>query len=246
MIKNLMLKGQKTKHGAHWRKDEERVLVIGDTHFPFDYLPYLDFLIDTYIRFNCTRVVHAGDCGDHHALSFHDSDPSLQSAGDEQLTAMKHFARYYKVFPEMDVLWGNHSRMVSRKAFKGGITSNWIKDYNEFFNVPNWKYHHELEIDGVLYIHGEGGTARTKAKNDLQSVVQGHIHTAAYVEYIVGRHNRIFGMQVGTGIDHESLAFAYSKAFKKPVLSCGVVIGGRDAFVVPMPMEDYKETQYPL
>ena len=47
------------------------------------------------------------------------------------------------------------------------------------------------------YVHGEGGTARIKAKNDMQSTVQRHIHTQAYTEWMFGRNFRIFGMQVG-------------------------------------------------
>jgi hypothetical protein len=76
--------------------------------------------------------------------------------------------------------------------------------------------------------------------------VQGHLHTQSYVEYVVGRKNRVFGMQVGCGIDHEQYAFAYSKAGKKPAISCGVVIDGKEAIVVPMLIEDYKKSKYPL
>lgn len=240
------LKGQKKQMYKSWTKDESRVLVIGDTHFPFDLPTYLDFLIDTYNKYNCNRVVHIGDCVDFHALSYHETDANGLSAGDELALAKKHFARYYKVFPKMDVIWGNHSRMVSRKAMTSGIPKEWIRDFADVFGVPNWKYSHELEIDGVLYIHGEGGTARGKCKNDLQSVVQGHLHTQSYVEYVVGRNNRVFGMQVGCGIDHEKYAFAYAKAGKKPSISCGVVVGGKEAIVVPMRLEDYKETKFKL
>ena len=53
-------------------------------------------------------------------------------------------------------------------------------------------------------------------------------------------------MQTGCGIDHEKYAFAYAKAGKKPAISCGVVIGGKEAIAVPMLMENYKESKYPL
>jgi hypothetical protein len=54
-----------------------------------------------------------------------------------------------------------------------------------------------LSTTGYNSVHGEGGTARTKAKNDMQSTVQGHIHTSAYVDWMVGNSFKIFGMQVG-------------------------------------------------
>jgi len=78
-------------------------------------------------------------------------------------------------------------------------------------------------------VHGEGGTARTKAKNDMQSTVQGHIHTQAYAEWMVGRNFRVFGMQVGCGVDGDSYAAAYAKNFKKQAIGCGVIIGADTA-----------------
>ena len=155
--------------------------------------------------------------------------------------AKKRLARYYKVFPDVDVIIGNHSRLIMRKAQSGGIPREWMREYNDVLGVPNWNFHTEMEIDGVLYAHGEGGTARGKCKNDLQSVVQGHLHTQMYVEYVVGRNNRVFGMQVGCGINHDEYAFGYAKAGKKPAIGCGVIIGGKEAIVVPMMMENYKD-----
>jgi hypothetical protein len=79
----------------------------------------------------------------------------------------------------------------------------------------------------VQYLHGEGGTARTRAKNDLMSTVQGHLHTQAYTEFWVGANYKIFGMQVGCGIDAKSFAMAYAKNSKKPAIGVGIVIDGK-------------------
>ena len=56
------------------------------------------------------------------------------------------------------------------------------------------------------------------------SVVQGHLHLQGYVEYQVGRNYKIFGMQVGCGIDKDSYALAYGRNFGKPFISCGVIL----------------------
>ena len=55
------------------------------------------------------------------------------------------------------------------------------------------------------------------------NTVQGHLHTQAYCEHFVGQKFRIYGMQVGCGIDHESYAMAYAKTGKKPAIGCAVV-----------------------
>ena len=63
----------------------------------------------------------------------------------------------------------------------------------------------------------------------MMSTVQGHIHTQAYTEWQVGKNFKVFGMQVGCGIDSKSYAAAYAKNFKKQAIGCGVVIGGHTA-----------------
>lgn len=63
----------------------------------------------------------------------------------------------------------------------------------------------------------------------MMSSVGGHIHTQEYVEWMVGRKFRVFGMQVGCGVDSKSYAAAYAKNFKKQAIGCGVVLGGHTA-----------------
>ena len=55
------------------------------------------------------------------------------------------------------------------------------------------------------------------------NTLQGHLHTQAYCEHYVGQNYRVYGMQVGCGIDFKSYAMAYAKAGKKPAIACGVV-----------------------
>ena len=71
----------------------------------------------------------------------------------------------------------------------------------------------------------------------MQSTVQGHIHTQAYAEWMVGKNFKIFGMQVGCGVDSKSYAAAYAKNFKKQAIGCGVVIGGHTAINCLMPLD---------
>ena len=133
-----------------------------------------------------------------------------------------------------DVIIGNHDRLIMRKAFSGGIPKVWIKEYKDVLNTPQWNWTDRVVYDNVQYIHGEGGTARTKCRADLMNTVQGHLHTQAYCEWYVGANFKIFGMQVGCGIDHDSYGMAYAKRGKKPAIGCGVVVGGHTAFNVLM------------
>lgn len=223
------LKGNVRKAYDYLTNQESRVLVIGDLHEPFCLDSYLKHCKEVYSKHNCNRVVFIGDVIDNHYSSYHETDADGLGGGDELDIAIKRLERWYKAFPNADVTIGNHDRIISRKAQTGGIPKRWIRNYSEVLNTPNWKFTERVVIDNVQYVHGEGGTARTKSKADMMSTVQGHLHTQCYTEWSVGAKFRIFGMQVGCGIDHESYAMAYAKAGKKPAIGCGVVIGGHTA-----------------
>ena len=95
-------------------------------------------------------------------------------------------------------------------------------------------------IDGVLYTHGTGSSGKNHALNMAMNnrcpVVCGHTHTNLSVNYDVNRFDRIFGMNVGCGIDLRRYAFEYAKPFPiRPVLGCGIVIDGVEAYFEPMP-----------
>lgn len=217
------------------RTKERRILVIGDLHCPFELEGYFDFCLDTYDRFACNQVIFIGDILDNHYASYHETDANGMSGGYELQEAIKHVDKWAQAFPVADVIIGNHDRLIMRKAFSSSVPREWIKDYNEVLGTA-WNWVERIEYDGVQFVHGEGGTARTKAKNDMQSTVQGHIHTQAYVEWLVGNRSKIFGMQVGCGIDRDSYAAAYAKHYKKQAIGCGVVIGGHTAINCLMPL----------
>ena len=206
--------------------ENNNILVIGDLHEPFCLDAYLDFCVQKYIEFSCNEVVMIGDCIDNHYASYHETygGEELMTGAEELELAIKRIARWRDAFPVATVIIGNHDRMVMRKAQTSAIPSKWIKSYKEVLEVPDWNFVERYEKNGVQYIHGEGGTARTKCRADMMNTVQGHLHTQAYCEHYVGQNFRVFGMQVGCGIDHESYAMAYAKYGKKPAIGCGVVL----------------------
>tara|TARA_R110002153_G_C13132155_1_gene480032 strand:- start:51 stop:770 length:720 start_codon:yes stop_codon:yes gene_type:complete len=200
------------------------VLVIGDLHCPFDLDEYLEFCKQQYTLYDCNEVVFIGDVIDNHYSSYHETDVDGLGGGEELEFAIKRIARWYEAFPKATVIIGNHDRLIMRKAQTSAIPKKWIKSYKEVLEVPKWNFKVSYEQDGVQYLHGEGGTARTKCKADLMNTVQGHLHTQCYTENFVGKNFRIFGMQVGCGIDFTSYSFAYAKAGRKPAIACAVVL----------------------
>ena len=228
------LKGNKKKAFLNLTKPENRILVIGDLHEPFCLDGYLKFCKETYANYNCNKVVFIGDVIDSHASSYHEQDPDGMGGGDELDLAIKKLKKWHRSFPEADVMIGNHDRIAYRKAFTGGIPKRWMKPFSEVLETPTWNYLESVEIDNVLYEHGEGGQAFTKAKNNMMSSVCGHTHTEAYVRWLVGKKFKVFAMQTGCGVDATAYATAYAKNFKKQCIGVGVVIGGYTAFNVLM------------
>tara|TARA_R100000664_G_C2753760_1_gene141208 strand:+ start:23 stop:742 length:720 start_codon:yes stop_codon:yes gene_type:complete len=222
------LKGNKKRAFEYFTKNERRILVIGDIHAPFVLDGYLEFCQETYAKHNCNQVIFIGDILDNHYSSFHQTDPNGMGGGQELEHAITIVQEWYRAFPVADVLIGNHDRIIMRKAVDSDVPKQWIKSYNEVLGV-DWNWTERIVYDGVQFVHGEGGTARTKAKNDMMSTVQGHIHTQCYTEWLVGRNFRVFGMQVGCGIDAKSYAAAYAKHFKRQAIGCGVILGGHTA-----------------
>lgn len=215
--------------------DPTNILVIGDIHEPFSLEGYLEFCREKQEEYNCGTVVFIGDVIDSHFSSYHETEVCAMGADDELDAAVKKIANWYYVFPKAYVTIGNHDRLVNRKAKTAGLASKWIRDYSEVLNTPNWTFVEEVELYNVCYNHGEAGTARTRMKNELQSQVQGHLHAEAYVDWSVGAKHKVFGMQVGCGVDRTAYAMSYGRIYKKPVISCGVVLNsGSLPILLPM------------
>lgn len=216
---------------------KEKVLVIPDTQLPFDHKDSIDFLHAVKEKVRPTRIVHIGDYFDLHALSQYVHNPDGYSAGDELKAALKRAKEYYKLFPKCDLIAGNHDVRVYKRASEAGIPKGFLKEYTEWLRAPKgWTIQEKLEIDNVLYIHGEGFSGAsghlTAAVKNMQSVVMGHLHSFAGINYIANHRLICFGMNVGCLIDIHAYAFEYGKTMpNKPILGCGVVDKGIPQFI---------------
>lgn len=226
---------------------QNNVLVIGDTHLPFERQDYLDFCLKIQRMVKCGTVVHIGDLVDNHSISYHEHDPNGRSPADEMAEVDKRLEKWFKAFPRLSLCRGNHDVLVDRKAKTAGLPERAFKQFRQIWNLPNgWVDAFEFTIYGVRYTHGTGYSGKAShvqsAYDSRCSTVTGHTHSSGAVQYIETGKNAIFGMSVGCGIDRASYAMAYGKDFKfKPILGCGVVTDrGRFAQFFPL---DYKEIE---
>lgn len=223
----------------------KKVLVISDIQAPFHHEDALAFLKAVKKKYKPNHIVNIGDLTDSYCLSAWGTDPDAISA-NEEIQRMQAFVKdLVKIFPKADILTSNHDLRLERAAVRAGIPRHFIKDYHEWMGLPKtWKFHDELEIDGILYSHGDEGGAggmnasMKRAMHYGKSCVAGHLHTQANITYFANREQLIFGMQVGCLIDRKALAFAYAKkSLKKPVLAVGFIDNGVP-LLIPMLLND--------
>lgn len=208
-----------------------RVLVVGDIHEPVCHPGYLMFIKALADKYNPDRIMLIGDVVDFHGVSFHAKNPDVPGPKDEAELALRGVQKWYEVFPDADVMIGNHDERVHRLAASVGIPAKFLRDYAEVWNTPGWRWAYETQIDGVYYFHGTGCAGQrpafVRAQQSCISTIIGHCHSAAGVQWMAGPQRRLFGMDTGCGVDIDAAAMAYGKHFaRKPILSAGVVIDG--------------------
>jgi len=218
----------------------QRILVISDQHIPYHHPDLMPFLTAVKRKYSPTRILNVGDEVDAHAMSFHDSDPDLPSAGDELMDAIEVLKGMYKLFPKMDLVDSNHGSMVYRKGKHCGIPRKYLRDYGDILEAPKaWKWHPTLTItlpngQKLFMCHGMKKNGLQLAASMGCNVVQGHYHSEFNINYGSSPTQLYWSMQVGCLIHDDSLAFAYNKVTpSRPILGLGMVIDSQPS-LIPM------------
>lgn len=219
-----------------------RVLAIGDTQEPFSHQDYLDFCIALWNYFDLDTAIHVGDEVDFHCYGRYPKDPAGYSAVEEVKRAIDKLEWWYGSFPKMKVCWSNHTARYHKKLFEAGIPAQHHLPIEELLDAPKgWEWADYWEIDGVLYEHGHElhrtSPMKSAAVHRRQSVVWGHHHGKAGVEWSRSRDQRIFSMGVGCGVDDSAYAFRYAGKHVTSLHGAGVVINGKNALWVPMEVD---------
>ena len=217
------------------------ILIIADTHIPFEHRHYLEFCSETKRKFKCSKIYHAGDVVDHHSISSHNHCPDGFSPLKELEASLKKLKKWYKAFPKVNVCIGNHDERIERAAAHFGLSSSYFRSLRDIYGFPKtWDYRFDHYVYGIRIFHGMGYSGKyahvTAAIENQRSVVIGHMHSNAGSWYSANETDIVFGLAVGCGIDRNSYAFRYGRDFRrKPILGAGVVLeGGKRALFVPM------------
>ena len=208
------------------------ILTIGDLHEPFAHRDSLQFVKSIADYYEIDRVIFMGDEIDAYWASTYVKSPEALSAKAEHKAALKALSKWYEVFPEADICESNHTIRPYKRAIDAGILKEFLKGYKEILKAPEgWNWYEKIIADEVLYIHGEGFSGiyahRNAAVTYMCSVVIGHLHAHAGIQYVDTDNGSIWGMNVGCLVDLSTYAFAYSKFMRyRPSLGVGIVVDG--------------------
>ena len=223
-------------------KANKSILIISDTHFPFQHKDTFLFLAAVKKEIKPDLVIHIGDEVDGHAWSFHTSEQDSHGPDKEMELALEQMFKLYKMFPAVHVMHSNHGSLHQRKAKEGQIPSRFIKSYREAFEAPpDWHWHSSFKStlpngEQVLFHHGMGANCMKSALDLGCSFVQGHHHgrLESVQKFSPFNGKMLFGMTVGCLIDDKQYAFRYNKTTaSRPKIGCGAIINGTPR---PIPM----------
>ena len=220
-------------------KTPKKILVIGDTHFPYSHPDCISFLSKLNQYYKPDTVVHIGDEADYHSQNFHGVDPDLPSAFDELEVTKSWIKRLEKIFPKMTLLESNHGSLVLRRAIASKMSRNFIKPYNDILDVNKnwvWKDKHIIKTDKykICFAHQFSKDIAKAVKETSMCCVQGHFHTVSEVKFVANDYSLNWGISTGCLINKDSLSMAYMKVnVSKPILSSAVITDGIP-FITPM------------
>ena len=228
-----------------FRRKKVNRLCVGDLHLPYTHPGYLQHCINIYNKYDCNAVSFTGDCIDSHFASFHSIHTETHGAKYELDMAIQEMQKWYEAFNNdtvpngITVTLGNHDLIIARKSEEAGIDKRWVRKLNEVLKCPDWIFEEQFLHDNVLYTHGTGCSGMSimkRVQNWGHSMVQGHIHTKAFVDFTASLTDLKWGLQVPCGIKYSSFAFSYAKFHTaKPILGCAVVLdNGKMPIIEPM------------
>ena len=122
------------------------VLVISDLHIPYHHKDSFRFLKAIKKEFKPDTVINIGDLLDFHAISMHEHNPDLPSAGQELDIAREYVKELEAIFPEVTEVDSNHSSLVYRRALRFGMSKQFLKPYGDFLGTRKWKWIDDITL----------------------------------------------------------------------------------------------------
>lgn len=220
------------------------VLLIPDTHAPYQHQDALAFLQAVADKYCPDRVFHMGDWTDSYCFSRYPKDIEMEDSYKKEYKKVRKFTDdLLKIFPVGISMKGNHDARLWERAKTGGIPRGLILPYDEVIGLKGtgWKmdYDYSFTVDATrqswYLAHTRTASAMNCAKTLGMNVAFGHEHTKFVIESFQGVNKRLYGVTCGCLIGDNRYAFAYNRqSMVRPNRGCVMVVRGVPRLV---PME---------
>jgi len=199
-----------------------RILVIGDTHFPFACKKTLNFIyrsIESAAE-PPTHILQVGDLFDFFSWSRFPKSANLFTPTEELKAGLKSARRFWEKINELAPdakkyqLKGNHDERIIKRLFEKAPEFEDFLDLSEIWNFPGVKVQpserEELVINDIVFIHGYRSKTGDHARFNLKNTVCGHLHRGGVV-FIRHDTRIIWELNAGCAADLESQPMSYGK-----------------------------------
>lgn len=221
----------------------KRIGFLGDLHSPFFNCNFITWAREVFDANDVEIVIQGGDLTEQRMWNRFAKSPHDENAALEWETTEEAVAYLHEVFPEMILIIGNHDGRIMKKAFEAGIPRQLIRDLNDVFDYPGWKWHlgpKPLILNGkTAVIHGDEivGHVGLKASKMGLNVVQFHTHQGR-LEFIPVLNKMLYGMEAGCGVDITASCFGYAAKNPRGIwLGVGMELDG-DPYLLTYPGDD--------
>jgi predicted phosphodiesterase len=203
------------------KKSKSKILVVGDTHFPFVNKSCLDAIFEFNKKTQPDYVVQVGDLYDLYAHSKFPRSQNIYKPEEEEALGRKGaeemWQRLKKDNPNAKCfqLWGNHDLRPAKRVLESLPTlEHVVKEYYKrlmtFDGVTTIEdYRQELIIDNIVFHHGYRSQLGSHRDHLLQNFVCGHSHKGGVV-YKRLRDEVIWELNAGFVGDADSKVLAYT------------------------------------
>ena len=223
-----------------------RILICSDSHLPNHHEDTIDFYSAIINKLKPTYCCHVGDLCDFSSLQVNRNiDPNIDSPVLELTKTREAIKEFEKLFPKLDITYGNHDLRLQRKSENMGIPSDFIKGFNQLLNITaDWKWHQKLLIplpsgQDLFVTHNFKANILQSAMGLNCCFACGHFHTQMQLSYASSPTQLYWAMCVGTTLNPKSDAFKYQRTFvKRPLLGCGIVIDSIPQ-IIPMILDKH-------
>ena len=206
---------------------QAKVLVGGDTHFPFHNKAWLSWVIELSHVLKPDITVQIGDLYDLLAYSKYPRSLNLMTP-QQECTEGRAFAEQFwrDVYGvEKCQLMGNHDARAMKRVLEvlpaiEHLVAPGIQDLYQFEGVTTVDDGSEVEVDGVLYQHGHKLMGR-HAPHNRQNTACGHNHKGG-VSVFSDNRGCYWELGVGCGVDAAHPAFGYQGQRAIPTIHLGL------------------------